>query len=289
MNTLTHIEKSETPGVSPGESLRREIVAPENYVSVFHETTTDALASIEKHGLLADHDEDKNIGGHLFVMKVNRLIDEDRPDFFREAGVSRSEAIFAYPSLYKGYGIGKASKQFALQTIEQLRDRYDSITSIMGATAFKDLAVETFDDYVFLNTDPDLLKEQHPGEVLQMKVDPSKCYVSDISRYSDIAMNIKEGTYHPGFAEEWYWGSLITLESFRRFYRLAEQDEHGEIRRRELFGNGQYLRPNVYYPLANAPDNMPYEIDDPEILIPTNIPPEHIQLLNNANPLYRSR
>ena len=80
-------------------------------------------------------------------------------------------------------------------------------------------------------------------------------------------------------AEE-YWGNLITLEDFLRWYRKPEWAEDGNsIKDAEEYKRGEPLGTSEFYLIKGAPDNFPWRIHQPEILIPENIPQEYIRLM----------
>lgn len=59
----------------PRESIlvRREIIAPQGYVNVFHETKTQYIPAIDLDGLRLEPDS-RNIGGNEWVAKCKKLL-----------------------------------------------------------------------------------------------------------------------------------------------------------------------------------------------------------------------
>lgn len=89
---------------------RREIVAPQNFVSVFHETKEEFLPAIDKDGLKRNI-EFSNIGEAEAVARRNAIIDNFRTEELRAKGISRS-SIYAYPFLEYGHGLLGADQRF---------------------------------------------------------------------------------------------------------------------------------------------------------------------------------
>lgn len=139
------------------------------------------------------------------------------------------------------------------------------------------------DEYIGKMTGPEYLKSQYPGEVIEIKVDPQKCYVGDLEYITRIMENMHRGNSENEAAQqqaEEYWRNLITLEDFLRWYRKPEWAEDGNsIKDAEEYEDGEPLGTSEFYRIKGTPDNFPWRIYQPEILIPEDIPQEHIRLV----------
>ncbi|PIR41968.1 MAG: hypothetical protein COV30_00890, partial [Candidatus Yanofskybacteria bacterium CG10_big_fil_rev_8_21_14_0_10_37_15] len=98
---------------------RQEIIAPPNFVSVFHETREEFLPAIDKDGLKINT-EVKNIGKAEAMARKNALIDKFRPKELIIKGISRNN-IYAYPFLEYGNGLRGAAERFVKINERDLR------------------------------------------------------------------------------------------------------------------------------------------------------------------------
>jgi len=251
------------PGEEIQESIqeREEIIAPENFVSIYHETKTENLPFINRDGLTINT-ENKNIGKAEVMARRNRMIDKLRPEALKEQGISRESNIFAYPFLEEGHGLIGADQRFIKRDEKMLRDQFETFRTY-SPNYLRKLGTSTPEEFIKKMTDPEYLRREYPGEVLQIKVDPKKCYVGDVEYITRIMDDI-----HRGFTEsqavqlegEIYWICMVTLEDFLKWYRKPK---------------GAYS----YTLLKDAPNNLPSEFILPEILIPENVPQNHIKLV----------
>lgn len=256
---------------------RREIHAPAGYVSVFHETTAEALASIDHNGLRVDT-ESANIGSSSVVAYKNGLLDKDRPAHLADLGVSRTSSIYAYPFLHEGHGLYGADQRFITREQATLNEEFDALRKY-GSATLAQMGVGSIDEYSAKMRDPAYLKEQHPGEILELKVDPTKCFVGDLTEVTNAFMDIDRWGYDPGMGQ-YYWESVISLQDFLQWYKKAEWAEDGNsVKSSDQFRDGDDASPKDYCPLAGAPDGLPATIKQPEILIPDNVPQDHIKVV----------
>lgn len=131
--------------------------------------------------------------------------------------------------------------------------------------------------------DPEHLKSQYPGEIIELKVDPQKCYVGDLKYITRIMDDIHRGWSENEAAQqqaEIYWKNLITLENFLKWYKKPEYTEDGNsIKDADEYKGGEPLGTSEFYPIKGAPDSFPWRICQPEVLIPENVPQDHIKLV----------
>ena len=265
---------------------RQEIMAPANFVSVFHETKAEFLSNIDQSGLTVNS-EIKNIGDAKAMEKRNALIDKAMPDELRSKGLSRNN-IYAYPFLEYGHGLLGADQRFIKRDKDYLRSEFENALSRKDIYASflkfcSELGVNTPDEYVEKMTDPEYLKSEYPGEVVEMKVDPEKTYVGDLEYITRIMDDMSRGwSEHEAVqnqAKE-YWGNLITLEDFFKWYKKPEwAEDSNSIKDGDDYKNGEPWSNAGFYLIKDAPDNLPSMIHQPEILIPENIPQDHIKLV----------
>lgn len=270
-----------TEKLKPQESIieRQEIEAPEGYVSVFHETTEESLSGIDLHGLQHTEGNGKNIGISGDVARKNTLIDQDRPEHLKLLGVSRVSNFYAYPFLSEGHGLHGADLRFIERPRPKLDDEYHTLQKY-GAEVLASMGVTSADEYATKMQDPDYLKQEHPGEIVELKVDPARCFVGDLTRVTNVFDGINRWGFEPGDARG-YWESLVTLEDFLKWYKKPEWAEDGNsVKDAGQFREGEQANPGEYCPIAGAPDNFPWSIMQPEILIPDNVPQERIRLIH---------
>lgn len=256
---------------------REQILAPEDYVSVFHETTAEALPRIDRDGLRPDVD-DKNIGSSGAVSRNNTLIDSDRPEDIVALGISRTTSIYAYPFLAEGHGLYGADQRYINRDRSKLEREYESVRKY-GAEVLASMGITTADEYVDKMQDPVYLRQEYPGEILELKVDPAQCVVGDLTEVTNLFSDIGRWGFEKGDAKK-YWTSLVTLSDFLKWYKKPEwSDDGNSVKDAGQFRDGKHAMPERYCPIAGAPDNFPEYISQPEILIPDNVPQEHIRLV----------
>lgn len=265
---------------------RQKIIAPQNFVSVFHETKEEFLSAIDRDGLKKNI-EIQNIGKAKAMIRRNKIVDDFKPEELKVRGISRNN-IYAYPFLEYGHGLIGADQRFVKRDERILRNTFENALENGSAYSkfleyWEKLGVNTTDEYIRKMTDPEYLKLQYPGEVIEMKVDPQKCYVGNLEYITrimdDIHRGRSEGEATQRQAEE-YWKNLITLEDFLRWYRKPEWAEDGNsIKDADEYKDGEPLGTSEFYPIKGAPDNFPWIIHQPEILIPEDISQDHIRLV----------
>lgn len=262
---------------------RKEIVAPSHFVSVFHETKDISLPGIDRHGLVA-HAE-KHIGGRSMV-KRNEIINSFLPRVLRDKGLSRG-VIYAYPFLEHGSEGRGADRRFIKKDEKVLRSFFNDMKKYNPDYLGK-LGVTTAEEYVVKLTDPEWLRSQYPGEVLEMKVDPEKCYVADVDYINQVAQNegiARERGYSTdeGDAKKYYeayWKNVVSLLDFLTWYRRGELDNESDgIKDADAYRDSNLYLGNRFYPIKGAPNDLPDEFVTPEILIPEDVPQEHIRVV----------
>lgn len=125
---------------------------------------------------------------------------------------------------------------------------------------------------------------QKGNPVLEMKIDPQNAYVGDMYLIQELQFTI-------GFfpSKEWpnkireeaatYWGNMITLEDFKKYYRRPEYTKEGRIQDAEDYRDYTPPNANAFYVLKGAPEHFTDKIRVPEILIPDTIPEDHMRLV----------
>ncbi|MBP9822225.1 MAG: hypothetical protein KBC81_02135 [Candidatus Pacebacteria bacterium] len=272
------------PSESNNESIlaRKEIIAPPGFVSVFHETKEQFLKSIDTGGLQIGA-EVKNVGGAGWMPRRNSAIDELRPEALRAQGVSRIGNIYAYPFLEIGNGLSGADQRFIKRDINNLKRDFQGFAKYYPDVLVR-RGVKTEEEYIAQMNDPAYLKKEYPGEVLEMKVDPDKCYVGDMYFITLIMEDMRYFTEQEAVERNGkeYWKNLITLKDFLTWYRKPEWAENGnDIENADQFKDGEDINTMDYCLLKGAPDGLPKGIREPEILIPQDIPQVHIRLVGN--------
>lgn len=216
--------------------VKREIIeSPPEFATVFHETLTDRLPQIDSEGLIPG--KEANIMSNDLMQRKNKEIDEVRPPEIVEKGISRSN-LYGYLSLEEGHGLMGATERFVARNAGRNKDE---------------------------------LRQEHPGEVLELKVDPSKVYIADMGYINDIqdTMDRRRDLSLERVAAGWgedYWKSVMTLKEFQEWFQKAP---------------GEYdWQPSTYIRQEGAPDSLPETVRLPEVLIPTPVPPAHIRALS---------
>ncbi|MBP9762799.1 hypothetical protein KBD34_04250 [Patescibacteria group bacterium] len=261
-------------------SERKEILAPAHFVSVFHETRTSSLPGIDKDGLKV-HSDIKHIGGAEGMMRRNELIDTFRPAAVSAKGLSRNN-IYGYPFLEHGNGFLGANQRFIKRDVETIRDDFKRKQE-RTPDILEKLHVTTFDEYLGKITASEYLKSQYPGEILEMKVDPKQAFVGDLEYITKIEDSRSHGMSEDEAVEyqaKEYWKHLVSLEEFLKWYKKPEWAEDGQsIKDPETYKDGAPFGTMGFYLIKGAPDHLPRQIDQPEILIPQDIPQEYIKLV----------
>ncbi len=259
---------------------RQEIIAPPNFVSVFHETKEELLPAIDQGGLKTNI-ETKNIGGAESMVRRNAIIDSFRPEELKAKGISRNN-LYGYPFLEYGHGLVGADQRFIKREERFLRDGFETMQKY-SPDFLRKLGVDSPEAYVTKMTDPQYLKSQYPGEVIELKVDPKKAYVGDLEYITRIMEDMRRGWTENEAAQqqaEEYWKNLVTLEDFLIWYKRPEWAEDGEsIKDADNYRDGEPSGTSEFCPIKGAPDSFPWRIQQPEILIPEDVPQEHIMLV----------
>lgn len=270
-----HTESRENKIVSILE--RESIEAPQGFVSVFHETTEDRLSQIDAEGLRIS--SASNIGGSE-MNKRNALVDEFRPKELKDMGVSRSN-IFAYPYLEYGHGLLGADQRYVKKDRDDLEREFE-LHKKYSPEYLEKLKTKDLDSYIAKVTNLEYLRSQYSGEILEMKVDPKNCYVGDMEFITRIFDDIKRGWSEKESAENqanYYWRGIVTLENFIRWYAVPKWAENGnDIQDVQMFKEEPYIA-GGFHLLRGAPGNLPAKFDNPEILIPQDVPQELIRVL----------
>ncbi len=260
---------------------RKEIKAPAGYVSVYHETTDAAMLTIDTKGLTQG--AEKNMSGPEAMDRRNQLIDKYRPEHLVQAGISRNN-LFAYPYLQYGHGLmGADERHVKLNKSERdLRIAYGG--DIYMRTTWSPYGIQTEDELIAKFKDPAFLRKLYPdGEILELKVDPKTCYVGDMEYITRIYDDMLRFRFSESDSVEYqaikFWNEVVSLENFLKWYKKPEYAEDGN----------NYINPEQfkYEPssalqfelLKGAPEGLPNPIHNPEIMIPQNVPQEHIRLL----------
>ncbi len=258
---------------------REVIEAPPDYVSVFHETKSEFIPSIDKHGLILQ-EQGTNIGSKM--QRRNEIIDSQRPEQVVALGIGRSN-IYAYPFLEYGHGLFGADQRFVKRDQSELETSYRGLMyTEKGRQLLQEYGINSLEDFITHRTDPEKLRNDYPGEVIEMKVDPERCYVGDLEHVTRIMEDMSRGLSEKEALSqqaEQYWLKLISLADFLRWYRKPEWSDNGEdIVNAEDYQEEPWLATGFHL-LKGAPDNLPTEITTPEILIPEDVPQAHIKLV----------
>ncbi len=263
---------------------RKEIKAPAGFVSVYHETTAAAIPTIDSNGLR--HGSEKNMSGAEAMDKRNQMIDKYRPEHLIRLGISRNN-LFAYPYLQYGHGLmGADLRHVGLHKSEAgLRMMYGGdMFERMSSFWLEDHGIKTEDELIAKLQDPKFQRELHPeGEILEFKVDPKTSYVGDMEYITRIYDNMQRFRFSEdeevAYQAKQYWEGVVSLEDFLKWYKKPEYAEDGnnyenpEQFKQEPFGGWSFQL------LKGAPEGLPEQIQIPEIMIPQDIPQEHIRML----------
>ena len=248
---------------SKQDTINKNEFIKNKFVSVFHETKTNNIDSIMKDGLLTNNKE-KNIGDK--VKEINRLIDEYRTSQAIAHNLSREKNIFAYPYLEEGHTLGGAEVRFKPFNLERISDDFETLNKFSPEyLQIKNIKNKT--DYVKFVADLKQNKEIYPGEILELQVDPNKCFVADLMLYNQIAMHPFDKTWMEKLSKR-YWENIVSIADFKKYYKKIDID---------------------YQKAEEAPDNYPETIKYPEILIPEQIKPKYIKVLNQEETMENYR
>jgi hypothetical protein len=206
---------------NPADTLRKpEIVAPADYVSVYHGTKAESLPFIAQYGLLP------MATGRYRHGRADKVLDDNRPAAVAGLGLSR-ESVFAEPS--------KLNRQFGDETN------------------------------------------------LELKVDPEQCYVVNSELVTEVQLAQERGHDESAAAKaEAYWESLVRLDTFLASYHqqpaYSEADIQAEAEDPEEADSMRRTYALGWHRNEGAAENLPEVISFPEVLVPENIPPEHIRI-----------
>lgn len=202
----------------------------------------EPTAPNEPHSLGSIRNRKEVIAPTHFVSVYHELRDITALDAIDREGLQVS------PSDLHGYGMARRNALIDFHRTEALRAKGARRKSVYACPSIK-------------NGSGFSTLEELQGRTLEMKVDPRTCFVGDMEQVSRIQDRITFDNMSEEAAVEryapWYWKGMITLEDFLKWYDEGEQ--------------GFSKKPA-------APKELPtFEL--PEILIPYNIPQEHIKLV----------
>jgi hypothetical protein len=221
---------------------RKEIRAPSNYVSVYHVTEPEFLPAIEEGGLRSGV-VSKYMGKDQAVKynKVNDILDEARPQYLRSLGISRRN-LYALVGLKNGEWVSRSIKRFTEGIADQTADH---------------------------------------REVLELKIDPEKCWVVDAEDYEYLCDRLTSPEIVKKFPSQ-YWEGAMLLKDFLKYYAVADFDKTGQ----QITDSDDFAEPEMisrysghYYKRKGAPAGLPDFYAKPEILIPEDVPQEHIRVM----------
>ncbi len=251
---------------------RESIEAPPNYVSVYHETRGKFLDDIDHYGLQYDV-EAKNFSVSGKITQLNRLLREARPDAIKETGLDRENVVFGYLDIQKGHGMGGfADEKFndpkhqdAFKTLQEYTPDALTKTGVTTWEQWKDRSLEEIQS-----------NENTAGAILELKVDPEKCYVGDLRIIEDQRYpGLTEETIKEGYRQ--YWRNVVSLKDLLQWYKYPNYTEEG--RDEELEDPEEFVRSGGFLKKKGAPEHLPLKIDQPEVLIPHDIPQKFIKLI----------
>lgn len=264
---------------------RERIEAPEHYVSVYHETSKEAVSGIDEHGLKAGFEE-RCMQSREETVVFNQQIDDCRPPELIEKRIGHLDSSFAYPYLEYGHGCegpGRASVAFTF-TDEARRiwgESYDRRNEYFPGQ-LESKGIHSLDEFIAHESPVFRKKLVVEGEVLELKVDPAAVYVGDANHYSiprnDERLNNSSLDELIAQNAPIYWAELMTLEDFLRWYRKPEWLEDDTLKNVGQFRVEPH-RDWYFHVLQDAPENLPGIICRPEIIIPHDIPQEHIRVV----------
>ncbi|KXK08598.1 MAG: hypothetical protein UZ21_OP11001000588 [Microgenomates bacterium OLB22] len=197
-------------------------------------------------------------------------------------GISRL-GLYAYPHLEHGHGLRGASERFVRHDWAYYQLRFEGLQEYYPDELIK-LGVKTLEDYIYKMTDPDHLRSVYPGEVVELMVDPAACFVGDLEYFNRISDDVNmRGIPEDRSARDHgsdYWENCISLVDFLRWYRKPEYMSDGRtIRDGDMYRDGVPFGTGDYLPIKGTPTTFPWSFNCPEILIPGEVPQEHIRLI----------
>jgi hypothetical protein len=239
--------------VKEGDLFQKEFSEiPEGYVSVFHEAND--LNDIGKEGLktldqtidkIYDDPQDKEKKAWLA-----RNADEVRPENLKQAGISRFN-IFAYPANSKTADGSYFSRGNTLEVLVDPNKCYVLEMDKYGR-AWDDLNQElskiTRQVAATYNNDLDLIEKN--SLEFKRKIAEAKAAVNQTEIFKQACI------------DNGYWNSAVTLADFNKYYKKSN------------FGFEKY---------ATAPDYLPPKFSEPEVLIPEDVPPGRIRVVEDKH------
>jgi hypothetical protein len=139
---------------------------------LYHEVSTAMYETAIEHGLRCDVSGSKTDG---IIERTDKLLDQARPARLAQAGVSRSNNLYAY--------LGDDSAVIDIQNGRRvvLAEWHNSANS----------------------------------KLLRIEVEPSSCYVSDLDRYDAVKAQVAAGRTPDRELTLTYWKSVVPLAEFK--------------------------------------------------------------------------
>lgn len=160
---------------------------------IYHEVKPKLLKSVLQHGL--DRTSRGEKGDDQLVVKTDKFLDEKRPSHIKHTGLSRNNNLYGYMSID------------------------DKIIDIYSET----------DSHPHLRTLNDFMKsERHHSVILQLTIDPKKCYISDLDLYDKVKKAIGRGepsSYLDNLAVT-YWSDIKPLS---KHFALSDLPKRPEV------------------------------------------------------------
>jgi hypothetical protein len=175
-----------------------------------------------------------------------------------------------------------ADERYKTRSKKMLESEYASMARYSPEFLAK-LGVTSVEEYVRKLTDPKYLRKEYPGEVLELKVEPEKCFVADLYSFGFVnrRVNSMSTVEEKIEAAKDYWAGLISLKDFLRWYRKPEWAADGDsIKDADIYRDGEPYTTDGFVAIKGCPENLPSFIELPEVLIPMDVPEEHIRLLD---------
>lgn len=251
---------------------RDAISAPLGYMSMYHETTREALDDIDSFGLHYDTEnynfmDSPNTEARTLGV-LNRTLEKLRPEWARDAGLDRRQVIYGYLDVEKGHRMGGYADEVFhdrkhKDTFEQFQKYNPQELERLGVTTWEEWKASVLSE---------IQETGVAGAVLELKVDPNDCYVGDMhhieeARYPELSQEMREERLQT------YWDSVIPMRDLQKWYRVPNEDENM---------NTDLADPTLfkgYAKLKEAPQNLPDAIDLPEVLVTKDIPQKHIRMI----------
>ncbi|HBU28040.1 TPA: hypothetical protein DEB00_02910 [Candidatus Uhrbacteria bacterium] len=249
---------------------RQEIIAPKDFVSVFHETSPQRLQDIDAYGLHFDV-EVRNFSNPTLISAFNDILNKARPEWAKQAKLDRGQVLFAYPNLELGHGMGGlADERFNdkkhIATFETIQKYNPEDLQKHGITTW-----EEYRDYVISEIQQ---SKKTQGALLELKVDPTTSFVGDLKLIEDARFFADRTLREQALTN--YWLSVIAFTDFQKWYKIPTENEQGideELRDPSGWGGRGYMA------IKGAPAHLPDAIVTAEIMIPQDIPQEHIRVV----------